>query len=308
MKVEFLVVDEERVGQRIDNFLVGYFKKVPSTRVYKAIRKGEIRVNKGRVKPDYRLNQGDKIRLPPLYQPLEAPKPTVAKKLLSELELRVIYEDSQLLVVNKPSGIPVHGGTGIHLGLIEALRQMRPKQRFLELVHRLDRETSGCLLVAKKRQVLVALHRVFTNRWVKKQYFALVAGEWQGKERRVDMALKKNVLKSGERVVTVDHTGKPAVTIFKPLRRFRGATLVEALPLSGRTHQIRVHAAYLGHPIAGDLKYGDKIFNRAMSSHDLQRLFLHAAGLSLVLNNQPLAFCATLDEELTNCLNDLKSS
>ncbi|ABS78517.1 RluA family pseudouridine synthase [Coxiella burnetii] len=303
-----VTIDDAHAGQRLDNFLITRLKGVPSTRIYRAIRKGEVRVNKRRVGADYRLVVGDLVRIPPVQMAAPKKPATVDEKLLISLEMRILYEEADLLVIDKPAGLPVHGGSGIQGGLIEALRIMRPKVRLLELVHRLDRETSGCLMVAKKRSTLVALHTLLTQRKVIKQYLLLVKGQWQGGECRVEVPLKKNRLQSGERMVKVEKEGKSAVTVFRPLKIFEQASLIEAKPLTGRTHQIRVHAAHLGYPIAGDEKYGDKVFNREMRNYGLRRLFLHSAGILCQWEDKRLGVCAILDSELMKCLTQLNAT
>ncbi|MBW5802701.1 RluA family pseudouridine synthase [Coxiella endosymbiont of Ornithodoros amblus] len=308
MHTTLITIDNARAGQRLDNFLITRLKGVPSTRIYRAIRKGEVRVNKRRVGADYRLVVGDLVRIPPVQ--IGAPKKpaTVDEKLLISLEMRILYEEEDLLVIDKPAGLPVHSRSGTQGGLIEALRIMRPKVRLLELVHRLDRETSGCLMVAKKRSTLVALHTLLTQRKVIKQYLLLVKGQWQGGECRVEVPLKKNRLQSGERMVKVEKEGKSAVTVFRPLKIFEQTSLIEAKPLSGRTHQIRVHAAHIGHPIAGDEKYGDKVFNRKMRNYRLRRLFLHSAGILCQWEDKRLGVCAILDSKLMKCLTQLNTT
>ncbi len=308
LEVLIITIDEESAGQRLDNYLFNQLKGVPSSRIYRAVRKGEVRVNRARIQHDYRLKAGDQVRLPPLRVAEAKPKAVVGEELLIALELRILYEDEGLIIISKPSGIPVHGGTGIHTGLIEALRTMRPQARVLELVHRLDRETSGCLMIAKKRRVLVLLHRLLTERKVDKQYLTLVKGRWQGGARQVELPLLKNVLKSGERMVTVSDRGKSAVTRFRPIKIFDEVSLIEAKPLTGRTHQIRVHAAHLGYPIAGDEKYGDKKFNQSMRKRGLKRLFLHSAsiGYQEPESGRGVGICAVLDNDLLALLARLR--
>ena len=308
MSAEISVIDDQYVGQRVDNYLATRMKGLPKSRLYRAVRKGEVRVNKKRIKPEYRLQLGDEVRIPPLRlsepEELEAP----SRYLVKQLESRVLYESDNLLMINKISGLSVHGGTGITSGLIEALRYMRPDAKRLELVHRLDRGTSGCLLLAKKRHALLELHEMFLNRSIKKQYLALVQGCWKESVKKVDAPLLKNHLKSGERVVKVDEGGKPSVTRFRVIRRFEGATLLEAIPLTGRTHQIRVHAACSGHPILGDEKYGDDKVNKACQKNGLRRMFLHSSGLSFGLSkasNEEVNLCAPLDADLIAYLNRL---
>ena len=300
-----VTIDDVHAGQRLDNFLITYLKSIPSTHIYRAIRKGEVRVNKRRIRVDYHLVIGDQVRIPTVQ--IVSPKrlPVVNKKLLTSLEMKILLEEDDLLVINKPAGLPVHGGCGIHDSLIDALRIMRPNTHLLGLVHRLDRETSGCLIVAKKRSTLVALHKLLIQRKMVKQYLLLAEGQWQGGRRRVEVPLKKNRLQGGERIVKVEESGKSAVTLFRPLKIFTQASLLEARLLTGRTHQIRVHAAHIGHPIAGDEKYGDKIFNRKMRRYGLQRLFLHSAGISGQFGDRELSICAILDSELKNCLINL---
>lgn len=307
MTLTRIIIDDSHTGQRLDNFLISRLKGIPSARIYRAIRKGEVRVNKKRASADYRLAIGDSVRVPPpLHQLIVKKPPTPDKSLLISLEMRILVEEADLLVIDKPAGLPVHGGSGINGGLIEALHIMRPKNRLLELVHRLDLETSGCLVVAKKRSLLVALHALLTQRKVVKQYFLLVKGLWQGGERQVEAPLKKNILQSGERMVKVDENGKMALTLFRPIVSYSNATLLEARPLTGRTHQIRVHAAHMGHPIAGDAKYGDKVFNQKMKTLGLRRLFLHSAGIACRWDSRVLGVCALLDADLFDFLKILK--
>ncbi len=282
--IEWVEITDRHEGQRIDNFLVNHLKGVPKSMVYRILRTGEVRVNKGRAKPAYRLQVGDRIRVPPMRRGETPAAPAPSRQVVDLITRSILYEDNGLLIINKPSGVAVHGGSGLSYGVIEALRIARPEAVGLELVHRLDRDTSGCLMIAKKRSVLRALHTLLReNHGVDKRYLALVQGPWRGGERRVTVALKKNVLLSGERIVRVGEDGKASETLFRPLRRYAVATLVEAMPLTGRTHQIRVHAAHLGQPIAGDDKYGDNDFNTLMRERGLRRLFLHAASLRFTL-------------------------
>lgn len=306
MTLTCIIIYDSHAGQRLDNFLISRLKGMPSARIYRAIRKGEVRVNKKRASADYRLAIGDSVRIPPLHQSTIKKTPTPDKSLLISLEMRILVEEADFLVIDKPAGLPVHGGSGINGGLIEALRIMRPKNRSLELVHRLDLETSGCLVVSKKRSLLVALHALLTQRKVVKQYLLLVKGLWQGGERRVEAPLKKNILQSGERMVKVDENGKMALTLFRPIVSYSNATLLEARPLTGRTHQIRVHTAHMGHPIAGDEKYGDKVFNEKMKTLGLRRLFLHSAGIACCWDSRVLGVCALLDADLFHFLKILK--
>lgn len=282
VRVRLLTVDESSEGQRLDNFLLRELKGVPQSRIYRMVRKGEVRLNKGRCKPDTRVHEGDVVRVPPVRTAL----PNTGRETgddYSWLEARILYEDEDLLAVDKPSGLAVHGGSGIRLGLIEAMRRLRPDVPMLELVHRLDRDTSGCLLLAKRRSTLRQLHAALREGRVRKRYLALVRGQWRGKARRVSVSLEKNRLQGGERMVSVAEEGKESVSRFVPQRNFpAGAALVAIELLTGRTHQARVHAAHLAHPIAGDEKYGDREFNRIMRGYGLQRLFLHAERLEFV--------------------------
>jgi 23S rRNA pseudouridine955/2504/2580 synthase len=279
-KVELVRVDAELDGQRIDNFLMARVKGVPRSHLYRVMRRGEVRVNKGRVKPSYRLQEGDLVRIPPLRTAVAEGAPRPPRNLLERLERSVLYEDERLIAVDKPAGLAVHGGSGLSYGLIEAMRVLRPSVD-LALVHRLDRDTSGCLLLAKRRSALRELHRQLRANAVEKRYIALLGGQLTRQKVVVDAPLRKNTLQSGERVVRVDEAeGKAARTIFRVLGRIAGLTLVEAELITGRTHQIRVHAANLGMPVAGDEKYGDQSLNRRFRQLGLRRLFLHAAALS----------------------------
>lgn len=316
LKARFVDIDEDRAGQRIDNFLLANLKGVPKSRVYRILRKGEVRVNKGRIKASYRLQEGDTVRIPPIRLADEEAPVSPGAHVLARIDANILAEEKGFLVLNKPSGIAVHGGSGLNYGVIEALRALRPDAPYLELVHRLDRETSGCLLIAKRRSVLRELHRLLREKslgesqsdGMEKRYLALLMGRWEGGERRVDKPLLKNTLRSGERVVTVNPEGKEALSLFRPVKRYADATLAEVSLMTGRTHQIRVHAATIGHPIAGDEKYGDESFNREMKAKGLRRLFLHAhsLGFSLEGHEQAYQFSAPLDKELEAVLNRLE--
>ncbi len=282
--VQLLEVAPELAGQRIDNFLRTQLKGVPKTLIYRILRKGEVRVNKGRIKPEYKLQAGDVVRVPPLRLAERDEPAPLAQGLLERLEAAVVYEDKALIVLNKPAGIAVHGGSGLNYGVIEAFRQMRPDAKEIELVHRLDRDTSGLLMIAKKRSMLRHLHEALRGDGVDKRYLALVRGSWPTAKKQVRAPLLKNNLRSGERMVEVNVEGKDALTEFRVLRRFGDfATLVEASPITGRTHQIRVHAKHAGHSIAGDSKYGDEEFTREVRDLGGKRLFLHAHSLSVKL-------------------------
>ncbi len=305
----FLIeIDAESAGQRIDNFLFTRLKGVPKSHVYRILRKGEVRVNGGRCQAQRRLDTGDVVRVPPIRLAERDEREIPESLVRQRLEGRILYEDDDFLVVNKPSGMAVHGGSGLSFGVIEGLRAIRPQAKFLELVHRLDRETSGCLLVAKKRSALRHLHELFrADHQVKKAYVALLAGAWARKQLLVDAPLKKNILQSGERMVKVAKDGKPARTEFRRLRKFASATLVEANLFTGRTHQIRVHALSMGHAVACDSRYGDEAQNLEFRRLGLARLFLHASELAFnhPRDNRPFQIKAPLDAELQDFLDSL---
>lgn len=282
--VQLIEVAPDLAGQRIDNFLLARLKGVPKTLIYRILRKGEVRVNKGRIKPEYKLQAGDVVRVPPLRLPERDEPVPLAQSLLERLEAAIVYEDKALIVLNKPAGIAVHGGSGLNYGVIEAFRQLRPDAKDIELVHRLDRDTSGLLMIAKKRSMLRHLHEALRGDGVDKRYMALVRGNWPTAKKKVSAPLLKSNLRSGERMVEVNPEGKEALTVFRVLRRFgEFATLVEASPITGRTHQIRVHAKHAGHSIAGDSKYGDDDFTREIRELGGKRLFLHAYALKISL-------------------------
>lgn len=308
LPVQMIEIEDDFIGQRIDNFLIARLRGVPKSVIYRVLRKGEVRVNKKRIKPEYKLEQGDVVRVPPLTVASAPDAVSVKLSLVKDLEQHILYEDKDLIVLNKPSGMAVHGGSGLQFGVIEALRALRPDAKHLELVHRLDRDTSGCLLIAKKRSVLTHLHEQLRNKTVEKKYWALVAGDWDNKVRKVTEPLRKNTLQSGERVVKVDAAeGKPSETRFRILQRYQEGTLVEAFPVTGRTHQIRVHTACKGHPIACDDKYGDNQFSQQMQQIGLNRLFLHAFSLSFIhpISETTMRFEATLDPKLSQTLERL---
>jgi len=286
--VQKITVSADFAGQRLDNFLFNQLKGVPKSRIYRIIRKGEVRINQGRAKPDYKLNAGDLLRIPPIRQS-SAKEPVMLSNKQAQLEKMldtILFEDTGLLVINKPAGMAVHGGSGVSFGIIEAMRHLKGHKHSLELVHRLDRDTSGCLMIAKSRRVLKALHEQLQLRTVEKIYWALVEGHWQDHEV-VSAPLSKSHLSSGERFVRVSEDGQPSITEFKVLQRFSETTLIEARPKTGRTHQIRVHAAFAGHPIVGDEKYGKRDFNQYMKQQGCKRLFLHAQGISFRLPGYP---------------------
>jgi 23S rRNA pseudouridine955/2504/2580 synthase len=304
--VRFLEIDANTAGQRIDNFLITQLKGVPRSRIYRLLRKGEVRVNGSRVKAEYKLAQGDKVRIPPVRVAESAPVPIPGSNLLELAAGAIIYEDEDLLAVNKPSGLAVHGGSGVSLGLIEILRHHKQSKR-LELVHRIDRDTSGCVLVAKRRSVLKFLQDQFRDGSIHKRYLTLVAGRWPRHLNRVEAPLLKNQLASGERMVVVSAQGKASTTDFRVVQRFTRVTLLEATLLTGRTHQIRVHTQYMGHPIVGDGKYGDGECNRAMRQFGVTRLFLHAGHIRFTRpDGAPLALDAPLAKDLSDALERLE--
>lgn len=267
-------VDAEAAGQRVDNYLTKRLKGVPKSHIYRILRSGEVRINSRRVGPDYRIQAGDRLRLPPV----RIAKPAVAPGTAPALRLNapILYEDDVLLAIDKPSGVAVHGGSGISRGVVEQLRLERQQDRYLELVHRLDRETSGVLLLAKRRAALTELHRQLREGQVRKFYHVLVKGAWREDQRSVQLSLNKYVLASGERRVSVSRDGMHAHTLFKLRRNWQGYSLLEAELKTGRTHQIRVHLAHLGYPVAGDDKYGDFALNKRLARQGLKRMFLHA--------------------------------
>lgn len=306
--VRMVTVHEDDAGQRLDNFLLREVKGVPRTRLYRALRKGEVRVNKGRIKADYRLCAGDIVRIPPLRQGTPEEQALAPQYLQRQLENRIIYESDDLLVLNKPSGLAVHGGSGLNFGMIESLRQFKPEQRYLELVHRLDRDTSGLIMVAKRPRVLRELHRQLRDKTIDKRYLALAAGRWPRSCRTVEAPLQKNVLQSGERMVRVAKEGQACVTHFRVLEHFADTTLVEASPVTGRTHQIRVHALHAGFPLLGDNKYSSDSSRALTAQLRLKRLFLHASELHLQsANGEALSFHAPLDSDLEKLLERIRN-
>lgn len=320
-QVTWYQVSADEAGQRLDNFLLARLKGVPKSMIYRIVRKGEVRVNKGRCKPEYKLQADDEIRIPPVRVAPEQAGPNPKLTQIAQLEDAILFEDDCLIALHKPSGLAVHGGSGLSFGLIEGLRSLRPQQKFLELVHRLDRDTSGLILVAKKRSALNGLHQQLRANTMEKKYLALVVGIWPEQTRRVAVPLQRNTLKSGERVVRVDPLGKASLTRFTVLETFsfnaasateatriQQASLVEAQPVTGRTHQIRVHTLAAGHPIAGDDKYGDALFNEQLHPFGLKRLFLHASGLTFIhpKTEQKMQLTAPLDQPLAQLLEKLR--
>lgn len=299
-------IGEEAEGQRIDNFLLRFCKGVPKSHVYRILRSGQVRVNSKRIGPDYRLQMGDEVRVPPLQ--LGAGKAVVT--VPAGRDFRVVFEDDALLAIDKPAGMAVHGGSGVSFGVIEQLRRQRPQARFLELVHRLDRETSGLLLIAKKRSALTALHDMFREGCIEKRYLALVKGRWMKPLRHVKLSLHKYLTEEGERRVSVSHEGKAAHSIVRLAARWQNFSLVEVELKTGRTHQIRVHLAHLGYPLCGDDKYGDFALNKALQKQGLGRMFLHAAKLALdhPLTGERIELAAALPEDLERFLARLEQN
>ncbi len=302
--VRMIEVTDEHDGQRLDNFLMRLCKGVPKSHIYKAVRGGEVRVNKGRVSPDDRLATGDIVRVPPM----RLPSPT-EKRAVPPGEFPIVFEDEGLLVIDKPAGVAVHGGSGVSFGVIEALRASRPDARFLELAHRLDRDTSGLLLIAKKRNVLLSLHEMFRTSGGRKHYFALVEGDWVNDRQHIRFALTKWTTQTGERRVKVDPEGQLAHTIVSSVKRFNGFSLVDAELRTGRTHQIRVHLAASGFPIVGDDKYGRDETTAQFSRMGFSRMFLHAHRLEMPhpLTKEPMILEAPLPKACQQILGQLET-
>lgn len=298
--VRHVVVTADEEDQRIDNFLINQLKGMPRTRVYRLVRKGEVRVNSKRVSAFYKLKAGDNVRIPPVYLEEKAKELPPSKSTSELLASRIIYEDDLLLIINKPCGMSVHVGSTVRMGVIEAMRHMYPNLPQLELAHRLDSETSGCLVLAKKRKVLREIHELLREGKVKKTYMALTKGKWSKGERVVDVPLYKDYQDGGKHVVEVRKDGKSALTIFSTAKEFKGASLMEVALHTGRTHQIRVHAQHQGHPIAGDDRYGDEEFNQLARKMGLKRMFLHSYSIEFILpsTQQQIKVVAPLDDEL----------
>ncbi len=305
--VETVEVPEDRDGQRIDNFLSGRLKGVPKSLIYRLLRTGQVRINGKRAKPDVRVLAGDRVRIPPVRVAERAEPGTPPAGQSARVEASILSEDRDFLVIDKPAGVASHGGSGISFGAIELLRAARPRDT-LELVHRLDRDTSGVLVLAKKRSALTALQAEIREGRVEKRYLALLEGRLPKQKLTVDVALRKSVLQGGERMVRVDEDGKASRSRFSEVERFDGATLAEIAIETGRTHQIRVHSAHIEHPVAGDEKYGDKAFNRAMREKGLKRLFLHAARFEFSIGERSYGFSAPLPDELKRVLDALSDS
>jgi 23S rRNA pseudouridine955/2504/2580 synthase len=305
-------ITADEAGQRIDNFLMRHFKSVPRSRIYRLLRKGEVRVNRKRVDAEYKIAEGDEVRLPPVR--IEADDDTgrsgparPSGSLLELIEGSVIFQDKHVMVLDKPAGVAVHGGSGMNFGVIEALRVSRPREN-LELVHRLDRDTSGCLLIARDRPTLTSLHALIRNGGMHKTYLALVSGSWQLGTKRIDAPLATDNRQHGERHVRVAAAGKESVSVFKPVQFFGSlATLMEVDIPTGRTHQIRVHAGFAGHPLLGDDKYGDRERNAELKQHGLKRTFLHAQSVAFEWpgSGMPFHVSAPLPAELSAVLDAL---
>ncbi len=307
-KVEQVEITEENHDQRLDNFLITRLKGVPKSRIYRIVRKGEVRVNKGRVEVNYRLVTGDIVRIPPIRIAERSEEIFVPTNLKDALQHSILYEDDGFLIVNKPAGFAVHGGSGVSSGIIEGIRLLRPDAHFLELVHRLDKDTSGCLIIAKKRSALRAFHAIFRDNHIHKTYTALLSGQWKKKKLVVNAPLLKNIAKGGERMVTISTAGKEAETVFTRLTVFEDATLVEAAPKTGRTHQIRVHSVHLGHPIIGDERYGRDDINLAFKQKGYKRMFLHATTLTFShpATGEKMKITAPLPSQLEQLLKNEK--
>ncbi len=299
-KVKFCTISVDEAEQRIDNFLLNKFKGMPRSHVYRLLRKGEVRVNKKRISAFYRLLAGDVVRLPPVYLEDKAKAVPPSQSTMRLLKEQILYEDQYVIIINKPSGMSVHVGSTVRMGVIEAMRYLYPKLPQLELAHRLDSETSGCLVLAKKKRILRELHMLFRETKVTKIYWAFTQGQWTKSELKVDLPLHKDYQDGGKHVVDVREGGKKALTVFHPLESFAQGSLVEVRLYTGRTHQIRVHASHQGHPIAGDDRYGDVEFNKWTGKQGLKRMFLHARSIDFTLpsENQRITVTAPLDAGL----------
>jgi 23S rRNA pseudouridine955/2504/2580 synthase len=297
-------IGSETAGQRVDNFLLRECKGVPKSHIYRILRSGEVRINSGRVDATYRLQEGDRVRIPPLRLGARA-----AASKPPKIDLPLLYEDEGLIAANKPAGLAVHGGSGISYGVIEQLRAARPEAKFLELVHRLDRDTSGLLLLAKKRSVLTAMHELIRTGQMDKRYLVLVQGKWPSGKQHVKLKLQRYVTGAGERRVSVDDEGRESHTVFELERACGAYSLLQAQLKTGRTHQIRVHLAHLGFPIVGDDKYGDFDLNKRLAKQGLKRMFLHAWKLAFVhpLSGDRLRLEAPLPPELEHFMQSLKN-
>jgi len=310
-QVNYVTIDEIHAGQRIDNYLMSYFKKLPKSAMYRILRKGEVRVNKKRVEASYRLLEGDSVRIPPvkdinLEENIERKLDAHKAKLLENC---VLFENDQFMVINKPAGIAVHGGSSHKTGLIETLRLMRPQEKFLELAHRIDKETSGCLIIGKKPKVLKELHTLLRLHKIKKTYHAIVIGKWPKQLSRMDESLTKGVTKAGERIVRSDNEGKEALTTFQVIKVYKEVSLIAAHPHTGRTHQIRVHTQLAKHPIIGDDKYGDdKVNSDMLRRYGTKRLCLHAHKVAFTLSNgETYSYEAPYDDKWNEIMRKLNN-
>ena len=306
-KVRYIEVGEEQAGQRVDNFLIRELKGVPKSRIYRILRKGEVRVNKSRVKPTHRLQTGDAVRIPPISL-AEPGSVQVSAEAKLDIEQAIIHEDRRWIGLDKPAGMAVHGGSGLSFGVIEALRAARPDAPYLELVHRLDRGTSGCLLVAKKRSALRAAHAAIREQKADKEYFVMTRPGWPEAKHVIDAPLLVSNRRNGERHVDVHPEGKPAVSEFRMVQRYREGDLLRVKIFTGRTHQIRVHAAFAGFPVAGDDRYGDADYNRRLQKLSMRRLFLHASSLRLDLGDDldDIHIHAPLPVDLNEAMNRME--
>jgi 23S rRNA pseudouridine955/2504/2580 synthase len=302
-------VGESALGQRIDNFLFRALKGVPKSHVYQLLRSGQVRVNSRRIGAQYRLQDGDLVRIPPVRVGLATPAQLPGIARAARLTPRILYQDSALIALDKPAGVAVHGGSGVSFGVIEQMRAESPQLEFLELVHRLDRDTSGVLLLAKKRSALLALHRLLREGGMEKRYYALVKGRWSNARQSVRLSLHKYLTAEGERRVAVHDDGLAAHTVFRLQRAWPDFSLIEAELKTGRTHQIRVHLAHLGFPIANDDKYGDFAWNKGLARTGLRRMFLHAAKVVFAhpLSGERTTIEAPLPVELENFLDRLRA-
>jgi len=310
-KVKFVEVGGEDEGQRLDNFLMRHLRKAPKTLIYRIIRKGEVRINKGRAKANTRLNVGDVVRIPPVKVPekVEVKESDIPASELKRIEDNILYEDKDLMVVNKPSGVAVHGGGGIHFGLIEVVRALRPLAKRLELVHRIDRDTSGCLLIAKKASVLKNLHQQMRDDQFDKRYLAIVMGRWPQHKHKIDLPLRKDHLPDGGWHVRVAKDGKSALSYFKVEQHLDGADVVSVKLKTGRTHQIRVHALSQGCPLMGDDRYGDREINKKYRPLGMKRLALHAQflGFTHPVTEQQMLIEAPLWHDFKRIIETLKT-
>ncbi|MDH5630463.1 MAG: 23S rRNA pseudouridine(955/2504/2580) synthase RluC [Gammaproteobacteria bacterium] len=311
-QVQLITIDENNINQRVDNFLVSRLKGVPKSRIYRIIRKGEVRVNKKRVKAEYKLKNNDEVRIPPIRTSDDIATIDFSQfDRVKSLESHIIFENTQFIVLNKPSGMAVHGGSGLSFGVIEALRSIRPKDKFLELAHRLDRDTSGCLLIAKRRSYLKHFQQQLVDKTMNKEYLAIVSGLWPKGKQAVNASLLKNRLKSGERFVKVDETGKKAKTIFECVEQYSKYSLVRAKPITGRTHQIRVHAQHHGFPLLGDDKYSDLLADiQIMDKLKIKTFLLHSTKLCFTApeSDKVMSFEAPIPDKMQQVIDYLQSS